>query len=176
MSLIICGYLRPHPHPSQRARLTPGNSSGAGGRGSAGRSGVVFPLAISTSICHNSVTICSGLYLFFDMTSILLRWILSHSTGYKNPRLRHIEVAFRAFANRAARVGIPSMWIILVLFSVQLAHIQRRRSFKRAPRRSKLVRAERDHLCRNWTICRLSESRRRPALRCSTSSGRLGDG
>ena len=48
--------------------------------------GVVFPLAIPTSICRNSVTICSGLYLFFDMTSVLLQWILSHSTWYRKPR------------------------------------------------------------------------------------------
>ena len=41
-----------------------------------------------TSFCCNSVTICFGLYLFFDMTSIFLRWILSHSTRYENPRSR----------------------------------------------------------------------------------------
>lgn len=46
--------------------------------------GAVFPFAISTSICRSGVTVCSGLYLFVDMTSFLLRWILSHSTWRKN--------------------------------------------------------------------------------------------
>jgi hypothetical protein len=35
--------------------------------------GVIFPLAISTSICRSSVTICSALYLLIDMTDLPLR-------------------------------------------------------------------------------------------------------
>src|SRR5271169_2915894 len=32
--------------------------------------GVVFPFAISTSICRSKFTICSGLYLFIGMTGL----------------------------------------------------------------------------------------------------------
>src|SRR6266478_3556307 len=39
-----------------------------------------------TSICRSIVTICSGLYLCIGMTSFSSKWILSHSTWYKNPR------------------------------------------------------------------------------------------
>src|SRR5580700_11156488 len=41
-----------------------------------------------TSICRSIVTICSGLYLLIGMTSFSSKWILSHSTWYKNPRSR----------------------------------------------------------------------------------------
>jgi hypothetical protein len=50
---------------------------------------VVFPFAMLTSICRSIVTICSGLYLLIGMTSFSSKWILSHSTWYKNPRSRH---------------------------------------------------------------------------------------
>ena len=42
-----------------------------------------------TSICRSIVTICSGLYLCIGMTSFSSKWILSHSTWYKNPRSGH---------------------------------------------------------------------------------------
>jgi hypothetical protein len=45
--------------------------------------GVVFPLAMPTSICRSIVTICSGLYLCMGMTRFSSKWILSHSTWYK---------------------------------------------------------------------------------------------
>src|SRR5208282_4131562 len=45
--------------------------------------GVVFPLAMLTSICRSIVTICSGLYLCMGMTRFSSKWILSHSTWYK---------------------------------------------------------------------------------------------
>src|SRR3974390_1735194 len=45
--------------------------------------GVVFPLAMPTSICRCIVTICSGLYLWMGMTRFSSKWILSHSTWYK---------------------------------------------------------------------------------------------
>src|SRR6266403_3865954 len=51
--------------------------------------GVVFPFAMLTSICRSIVTICSGLYLCIGMTSFSSKWILSHSTWYKNPRSGH---------------------------------------------------------------------------------------
>src|SRR6266849_4392097 len=51
--------------------------------------GVVFPFAMLTSICRSIVTICSALYLLIGMTSFSSKWILSHSTWYKNPRSRH---------------------------------------------------------------------------------------
>src|SRR5271157_76150 len=48
--------------------------------------GVVFPLAMLTSICRSIVTICSGLYLWMGMTRFSSKWILSHSTWYKFSR------------------------------------------------------------------------------------------
>src|SRR5713101_6541097 len=48
--------------------------------------GVVFPLAMLTSICRSIVTICSGLYLCMGMTRFSSKWTLSHSTWYKNGR------------------------------------------------------------------------------------------
>src|ERR1035438_3401846 len=48
--------------------------------------GVVFPLAMLTSICRSIVTICSGLYLLIGMTRFSSKWILSHSTWYKSRR------------------------------------------------------------------------------------------
>src|SRR5271170_2933375 len=51
--------------------------------------GVVFPLAMLTSICRSIVTICSGLYLLIGMTRFSSKWILSHSTWYKFRRSRH---------------------------------------------------------------------------------------
>jgi hypothetical protein len=45
--------------------------------------GVVFPLAMPTSICRSIVTICSGLYLWMGVTRVSSKWILSHSTWYK---------------------------------------------------------------------------------------------
>ncbi len=55
--------------------------------------GMVFPFAISTSICRNTVTICSALYLLVDMTG-------SSSGGFslipawsKNPRSRQTAMA-----------------------------------------------------------------------------------
>src|ERR1700691_4626189 len=50
--------------------------------------GVVFPLAMPTSICRSIVTICSGLYLLIGMTRFSSKWILSHSTWYKFRRSR----------------------------------------------------------------------------------------
>src|SRR6266849_4439999 len=43
-----------------------------------------------TSICRSIVTICSALYLLIGMTSFSSKWILSHSTWYKNPRSRQV--------------------------------------------------------------------------------------
>src|SRR5271154_5623310 len=51
--------------------------------------GVVFPLAMLTSICRSIATICSGLYLLMGMTRFSSKWILSHSTWYKFRRSRH---------------------------------------------------------------------------------------
>ena len=48
--------------------------------------GAVFPLAIATSICLSSVTICSALYFLIDISSFLLREILSHFNWYKKGR------------------------------------------------------------------------------------------
>src|SRR5580704_17792831 len=53
--------------------------------------GVVFPLAMLTSICRSIVTICSGLYLLMGMTRFSSMWILSHSTWYKFCRSRHLH-------------------------------------------------------------------------------------
>jgi hypothetical protein len=50
--------------------------------------GVVFPFAMPTSICRSIVTICSGLHLWMGMTCFSSKWILSHSTWYKNRRSR----------------------------------------------------------------------------------------
>jgi hypothetical protein len=43
-----------------------------------------------TSICRSIVTICSGLYFLFGMSSFSSKWILSHSTWYKNRRSRQL--------------------------------------------------------------------------------------
>jgi hypothetical protein len=40
-------------------------------------------------------SICSALYLLIGMTSFSSKWILSHSTWYKNPRSRQ-RAAHRA--------------------------------------------------------------------------------
>ncbi len=45
---------------------------------------MVFPFAISTSICRSSVTICSGLNFFID-TPVILQRGFSRSPGYKIP-------------------------------------------------------------------------------------------
>src|SRR5271168_5143189 len=52
--------------------------------------GVVFPLAMLTSICRSIVTICSGLYLLIGMSRFSSKWILSHSTWYKSCRSGHV--------------------------------------------------------------------------------------
>ena len=52
--------------------------------------GMVFPFAISTSICRNSVTICSALYLFVDMTGSSSGGFSLISIWTKNPRSRHL--------------------------------------------------------------------------------------
>ena len=51
--------------------------------------GAVFPLAIATSICLSSVTICSALYFRIDISSFLLREILSHFRWFKKGRSGH---------------------------------------------------------------------------------------
>jgi hypothetical protein len=43
-----------------------------------------------TSICRSIVTICSGLYLWIGMTRFSSKWILSHSTWYKNRRVTSV--------------------------------------------------------------------------------------
>src|ERR1700732_1472845 len=47
--------------------------------------GVVFPFAISTSICRSKFTICSGLYLFIGMTGLLQVNSLSFHLVQKSP-------------------------------------------------------------------------------------------
>ena len=49
----------------------------------------VFPLAIPTSTCLSSVTICSGLYLLFGIPALLLASILAHFRWYKKRRSDH---------------------------------------------------------------------------------------
>src|SRR5215467_14225766 len=48
--------------------------------------GVVFPLAISTSICRSSVTICSGLYFFMGIPASLQSEFSLTPAGTKIPR------------------------------------------------------------------------------------------
>src|ERR1700688_1018246 len=60
--------------------------------------GVVFPLAMLTSICRSIVTICSGLYLLIGMTRFSSKWILSHSTWYK---------VCRSGQDKSARAFVP---------------------------------------------------------------------
>jgi hypothetical protein len=50
---------------------------------------ILYGVAFAAPICRSIVTICSGLYLLIGMTSFSSKWILSHSTWYKNPRSRH---------------------------------------------------------------------------------------
>src|SRR5579864_6524441 len=47
--------------------------------------GVVFPFAISTSICRSKFTICSGLYRFIGMTGLLQVNSLSFHLVQKSP-------------------------------------------------------------------------------------------
>jgi hypothetical protein len=47
--------------------------------------GVVFPFAISTSICRSKFTICSGLYLFMGMTGLPPGEFSLISSGTKIP-------------------------------------------------------------------------------------------
>src|ERR1019366_1269606 len=95
--------------------------------------GVVFPFATFTSICRSIVTICSGLYLLIGMASFSSKWILSHSTWYKNrrSRQRHTSVFYRdrrldvANQTRASGGGrkmfLTSPYIDLTNHGIQLA-------------------------------------------------------
>jgi hypothetical protein len=47
--------------------------------------GVVFPFAISSSICRKNVVICSGLYFFIGISALLLSEFSLTSADTKNP-------------------------------------------------------------------------------------------
>src|SRR5580704_7341516 len=53
--------------------------------------GVVFPLAMPTSICRSIVTICSGLYLLFGMTRFPPSGFSLIPLGTNFPVTSHIE-------------------------------------------------------------------------------------
>ena len=59
--------------------------------------GVVFPFAISTSICRSSVTICSGLYLLIGITGFPPQMNSLTSPGTKTPVRSGCGVAKRHF-------------------------------------------------------------------------------
>jgi len=71
--------------------------------------GVVFPFAISTSICRSKFTICSGLYLFMGMTGLPPGEFSLISPGTKIPgQVTEIgaEFLFQVIAERAERATL----------------------------------------------------------------------
>jgi hypothetical protein len=57
-------------------------------------------LAIATSICLSSVTICSALYFLIDISSFLLREILSHFSWFKKGRSGQLACPRKTSPNR----------------------------------------------------------------------------
>ena len=64
--------------------------------------GAVFPFVICTSICRNSVTICSGLYLCMGIPVPSYNEILSHFGWYKYRRAGQSD-----FNNKGASYNAP---------------------------------------------------------------------
>src|SRR5450755_3418595 len=89
--------------------------------------GVVFPLAMLTSICRSIVTICSCLYLLMGMTRFSSKWILSHSTWYKFRRSRQITYRDAQTYQNVVRAGplfpLNSLMLHGLVFARQAEHL-----------------------------------------------------
>src|SRR5580700_4533157 len=82
--------------------------------------GVVFPFAMLISICRSIVTICSGLYLWMGMTRFSSKWILSHSTWYKNRR--SCQAAQQFIVRKEANQDSNSVLSFLVGEKIRVTH------------------------------------------------------